>query len=116
MSARDTYDAAQARIYTGQWTVNVCTGEIVARNGRKLGSLTGTGYVSLGVKMHGKVRHVLAHRVVWEHIHGPMDPEMTLDHLDANKANNSLRNLELVTREENGRRAALRWLRTRAAA
>ena len=49
----------------------------------------------------------LAHRVVmltWVSI--PNAEELTVDHLDHNKRNNALTNLEWVTREENRKRAA----------
>lgn len=63
------------------------------------------GYLS--VKSPVTQRQVLAHRLVmmtWK----PIDDytNMTVDHLDHNKRNNSLRNLEWVTEEENQHRAA----------
>lgn len=56
--------------------------------------------------------HRLVHRLVmktWRPI--PDDENLTVDHLDHNKRNNDVRNLEWVTQEENWRRAAADLLR-----
>lgn len=57
-------------------------------------------------------KYMLLHRVVmltWKPT--PEAEELTVDHLDHNKRNNALSNLEWVTREENERRAAEDYLR-----
>lgn len=63
------------------------------------------GYVV--VYVYGSLnRYMLLHRVVmltWKPT--PEAEELTVDHLDHNKRNNALSNLEWVTREENTRRA-----------
>ena len=64
-----------------------------------------SGYLT--VKSYLADKYVLVHRLVmmtWKPIAG-MD-KMTVDHLDHNKRNNKLSNLEWVTEEENQRRAA----------
>ena len=65
----------------------------------------GTGY--LAVKSRNSDKKLLnAHRLVmmtWKPIGNA--EEMTIDHLDHNKRNNRLSNLEWVTKEENTRRA-----------
>ena len=69
------------------------------------------GYVV--VYVHGSLnRYMLLHRVVmltWRPT--PEAEELTVDHLDHNKRNNALSNLEWVTQEENERRAANDYLR-----
>ena len=63
-----------------------------------------SGY--LGVKSYKTGKFILAHRLVmltWRPITNV--DSMTVDHLDHNKRNNRLSNLEWVTREENQRRA-----------
>ena len=65
----------------------------------------GSGYLS--VKSYKAGKFILAHRLVlltWKPI-ADVD-SMTVDHLDHNKRNNRLSNLEWVTEEENRRRAA----------
>lgn len=57
-------------------------------------------------------RWILLHRLVmltWKPT--PEAEDLTVDHLDHNKRNNALSNLEWVTREENERRAAEDYLR-----
>ena len=41
------------------------------------------------------------HRVIWCLEHGDVDPSVVLDHIDRNKANNSLENLREVTQRQN---------------
>lgn len=52
------------------------------------------------VKLNGK--GIRVHRLVMELFKGPSD--LTVDHIDGNKRNNRLDNLEYVTNEENIRR------------
>ena len=54
-----------------------------------------SGYARL--KLNGK--SVRVHRLVMELFKGPSD--LTVDHIDGNKLNNSLDNLQYLTREEN---------------
>ena len=69
------------------------------------------GYVV--VYVHGSLnKYMLLHRVVmltWKPT--PEAEELTVDHLDHNKRNNALSNLEWVTQEENERRATEDYLR-----
>ena len=69
------------------------------------------GYVV--VYVHGSLnKYMLLHRVVmltWKPT--PEAEELTVDHLDHNKRNNALSNLEWVTKEENERRAMEDYLR-----
>ena len=65
---------------------------------------TSTGY--LAVRVAAK-KAMFVHRLVmetWRPISNP--EEMTVDHLDHNKRNNDIRNLEWVTEKENHKRAA----------
>ena len=45
----------------------------------------------------------LAHRVIWTLIHGYIDPELDIDHIDGNPWNNSIMNLRLVSKSDNQR-------------
>lgn len=65
---------------------------------------TSTGY--LAVRVAAK-KAMFVHRLVMETWHPISNPEeMTVDHLDHNKRNNDIRNLEWVTEKENRKRAA----------
>ena len=73
---------------------------IEMKNKCKLTGLTKTksGYLRVGVK--GKVMYV--HRLVMLSFCGKSD--LTVDHIDGNKENNNLNNLEYVTQTENAKR------------
>lgn len=65
---------------------------------------TSTGY--LAVRVAAK-KAMFVHRLVMETWHPISNPEeMTVDHLDHNKRNNDIRNLEWVAEKENRKRAA----------
>lgn len=65
---------------------------------------TSTGYLAVRVATK---KAIFVHRLVMETWHPISNPEkMTVDHLDHNKRNNDIRNLEWVVEEENHKRAA----------
>lgn len=71
------------------------------RRGRKrsleAGTVNSKGYVKLtvdGVQIY-------AHRVVWIMHNGDIPPNMEVDHINHNRADNRIENLRLVTRLEN---------------
>lgn len=66
-----------------------------------LGS-TDRGYGKTTDSVHGESR---AHRAVWAAFMGPIPDEMTLDHLCHNRTCVNPAHLEVVTFEENSRRA-----------
>jgi hypothetical protein len=62
----------------------------------------GRGYTQFRPSMHGKVSQYLTHRFVYECFYGMIDDDtLQVHHIDHDKTNNSLDNLELVTDEEN---------------
>lgn len=61
--------------------------------------VTSTGYMSINVG----IRTIYLHRLVMETFKGHSN--LTIDHIDSNKRNNSLKNLEYVTQETNLQRA-----------
>lgn len=65
-----------------------------------LGSVKDNGYGS--VRMAGKTYTV--HRLVYEHLIGPIEEGMELDHLCRNRLCSNPEHLEPVTHQENGRR------------
>ena len=82
-----------------------------ATNSRKAGKKAGgkiddRGYCKLGFTWNGKSLNWYQHRVIWAMHYGQW-PTKSLDHIDGNKANNAIKNLREVTREENMRNRAI---------
>lgn len=67
------------------------------------GSIAGTetdrGYRTIGVRINGQVRRVLAHRVIWAWHYGPSTLE--IDHKDHDTRNNRIGNLREATGRQN---------------
>lgn len=60
------------------------------------------GYMSVNLRMNGKLYRKKVHRLVWEAYNGPIDGNLEINHKDENKSNNALDNLELVTHYDYG--------------
>ena len=56
-------------------------------------------------RITSKKKRVLVHRLVWETFNGKIPVGMQINHIDGDKQNNSLSNLELVTPSENMKHA-----------
>lgn len=65
----------------------------------------GLGYLQIRLSREGKRKAHYVHRIVWETFHGPIPEGYEINHIDHNKSNNSLGNLELVTHSENIKKA-----------
>lgn len=63
------------------------------------------GYLRCNIAQDGKFRLWLVHRLVAEAFIPNQDNKPEVNHIDGNKANNNVSNLEWVTREENIRHA-----------
>lgn len=65
------------------------------------GAVQSSGYGSVN---GGEGKSLLAHRVVFTEMVGPIEEDLTVDHLCANKLCMNVFHMELVTRSENSRR------------
>ena len=61
----------------------------------------GSGYLQMSVNEDGKSKSTKIHRFIWEAFNGSIPDGMTIDHIDSDKANNRLDNLQLLTHAEN---------------
>lgn len=68
---------------------------------REMGYVNTTGYVVIAWKYEKKSIQVLAHRLIWWTYYGPIEDHLTINHIDGNKQNNKINNLEKVTYREN---------------
>ena len=66
------------------------------KRGRK-----GNEYMSVTLSRHNKSKHFYVHKLVAEHFLDDYDKEKEINHIDHNKFNNDISNLECVTRQEN---------------
>lgn len=60
-----------------------------------------SGYYELDVSYKGVKYRAKAHRIVWIWFTGNIDDSLTINHINANKLDNRLENLELISLSEN---------------
>ena len=83
-------------------------GHLYSESGRKLGGVDASnGYVR--TRVSGVLLY--AHRIIWEMHHGAIPKGMDVDHVNANRTDNRIGNLQLLTRAENSQKGVLqtRW-------
>lgn len=69
------------------------------------GHKPGSEYKTVSIGPFGFQKRCQVHRLVIVTFHGPIPEGMVVDHLDCDKSNNSIENLEIVSSSENERRA-----------
>jgi DNA-binding transcriptional regulator YiaG len=111
---RVSYDRAAAMISSGKWRVDAEAGLVwSARTKRPLGQKIKGRYHSLMLKHPDRIGavQVSLHRVIWEFVHGPISDDLEINHLDGNRSNNAISNLELATDAANTQHAIKLGLR-----
>ena len=81
--------------------LNVKTGRILKKN------LTYQGYYQFRVNDKKKLikpKHYYIHRFEWECVKGLIPEGFVIDHIDSNKTNNKIENLQLLTVSENAQK------------
>lgn len=86
--------------FNGIYTINE-QGEIY-REGKRMSPINnGLGYYQVKLRKDNKRYNKYVHRLVWETFKGTIPVGYELNHIDHDKSNNSLLNLELVSHKDN---------------
>lgn len=98
------YVAASRLVAEGHWSIDYDAGLVIRRSdGKPYVCSWPDRYICIGLPKRADLPkgQILAHRLIWESVHGPLDPKLTVNHIDGNKQHNRLSNLEAVTQSEN---------------
>jgi len=83
------------------YLINPKKGTVIhKRHQRILGSKMSTGYVAVTINKSGW----LLHRLVWYHVNGPIPVHHEIDHIDGNKQNNCIDNLQCLSKAEHAKK------------
>ena len=74
-------------------------------------SVKKTGYCEITLSINGKVSYRLLHRVVWEAFYGSIPNGYHINHIDGNKTNNELSNLECISPKDNYEHSKMHMVR-----
>ena len=105
---RDNHEMAMSKVASGEWHVDPSAGEVRGVKGIPFTRLNSGGYVQIKFRDPANwriERAVLAHRVVWESVHGPIDDDKDVNHISGNKTDNRIYNLEVISHGDNVRHA-----------
>lgn len=81
-------------------------GHIRSKKGGLMSKLTRNGYWLTGASYNRKDYYFCEHRVIWVWHNGAIPQGLEINHIDYNRGNNRIENLEIVTRSENLRHSA----------
>ena len=101
MGVANPYAQARQLIETGRWYVDAINGEVYGSTRKPLAVSAKRRYRRAFVQLAEQRKEVLLHRVIWEHVNGPIPQGMQVNHLNGVRSDNSIFNLELVTPKEN---------------
>lgn len=102
------YENAAERIEAGEWRVDADKGLVYGVSGNPFVRKNSKGYIQIKFRdrLDWRREHAaLAHRVIWEAVHGPLPDHLVINHINGDKADNRVANLEAVTMMENNHHA-----------
>lgn len=102
---KDRYELCKRFIAEGRWEIDLENGIVTGKFGSK-GTPDGSGYLQVGVSYNSKCYIFKVHEIIA--IAGGLDiTNTTVDHINCNKQDNRLCNLQLLSRESNISKAHL---------
>lgn len=105
------YVAFVQKITAAGWHYDDVTGHVVDAAGKQRSYISKNGYYRMyewaGTK-HGdkKANWYLEHRVIWLMLKGEIDCSLVINHIDNDRGNNHIENLELISQKANAIHAA----------
>jgi hypothetical protein len=102
------YEQAADLVASGQWRVDAAIGLVYGKRGLAFHRHNSWGYVQIKFRdpSDWRTEHAaLAHRVIWESVHGPLDAGLTINHMNGDKTDNRLANMEAISQGANIRHA-----------
>lgn len=77
------------------------SGGIKSKNGKPKGHPATNGYRIVSFQKDGKIHYMCEHRAVWWMHHPETDESLVIDHINSDRSDNRLENLQAVTQIEN---------------
>jgi DNA-binding CsgD family transcriptional regulator len=87
-------------IFYKGFSVDPEAGQILGAKGQPIGAVSSRGYLTVNARNRG-IQTSLAHRLIWEAVHGPIPNGLVINHKNGRKTDNRIGNLEVVTQSEN---------------
>ena len=80
--------------------------EIITINKMRLhkGAINNSGYRLTAIRYNGNTIHYYYHRFIYECNHGVIPGGYVVDHIDNNKMNNNIDNLQIITSSQNSKK------------
>ena len=78
-------------------------GGIRSKNGKRKGRMATNGYRIVMIQKDKKHHYMCEHRVVWWWFNPDTSEELVVDHINSDRADNRIENLQAVTQQENTR-------------
>ena len=79
-------------------------GSIFNERGKELGSKDKDGYILVNILTKLGYKTFRAHRYIWEHYNGKIKDGLEIDHINGNRADNRIENLQAITKKQNNNR------------
>lgn len=108
-------EAAACALANGDIFCDLHAGKVYGRRGPggalrpvpvELGWMHPSGYVHINLSANGEKHQVRAHRVIYMAAYGHIPDGMAVDHINNDKSDNRIGNLQLMTAKENSAKAA----------